>query len=341
MVDYWPEGEEKGQAAEGEKSVNVVEFGGGTCARWDLCAVEVEGRGVKEPAGEPGELGWEVVRRKKGVRRLGQVGGRERLGDGLKRVEEGRGCGRMETDDDDVASGSTRAGTDDEGDGTDDDDVEMGSTRAGTGDEDDRWEKKEARIGELRSGPRMEARSARRTRSSRKAEDASVGVAGEMQAGDRRGGGCGSGGCAGRSCGGKNRWRTTDDRGEVFGVGRRVLGRQGEGEEDRDEPDECMMVELGPRFIGAVDREEPTIGMTFQVAAVKKALASVWRICRAGNIVQFGDDPGDCFVKNKVTGRRIKMEKKGVVCHSGGICEEERAEGRRRVGELGQRDGDH
>ena len=72
-----------------------------------------------------------------------------------------------------------------------------------------------------------------------------------------------------------------------------------------------MRVELGPRFIGAIDREEPTIGMTFQVAAVKKALASVWRICRAGNIVQFGDDPSDCFVKNKVTGRRIKMEKKG------------------------------
>ena len=71
------------------------------------------------------------------------------------------------------------------------------------------------------------------------------------------------------------------------------------------------MVELGPRFIGAVDREEPTIGMTFQVAAVKKALASVWRICRAGSIVQFGDDPEDCFVRNKESGRKIRMEKKG------------------------------
>ena len=53
-------------------------------------------------------------------------------------------------------------------------------------------------------------------------------------------------------------------------------------EEGENELEECMVVELGPRFIGAVDREEPAIGMTFQVAAVKKALASVWRICRAG-----------------------------------------------------------
>ena len=51
--------------------------------------------------------------------------------------------------------------------------------------------------------------------------------------------------------------------------------------------------------------------MTFQVAAVKKALASVWRICKAGNVVQFGEEPGECFIKHKGTGKKIGLEKKG------------------------------
>ena len=51
--------------------------------------------------------------------------------------------------------------------------------------------------------------------------------------------------------------------------------------------------------------------MTFQVAAVKKALAAVWRICRAGNVVQFGDDEEDCFIKHKETGRQVRLKKKG------------------------------
>ena len=71
-----------------------------------------------------------------------------------------------------------------------------------------------------------------------------------------------------------------------------------------------MTVELGPKFIGAVDKERPVVGMTFQVAAGRKAPASVWRICRAGNIVQFGEEPGECFIKHKGTGRKILLEKK-------------------------------
>ena len=72
-----------------------------------------------------------------------------------------------------------------------------------------------------------------------------------------------------------------------------------------------MVVELGPRFIGAVDCGESTMGMTFQVAAVKKALAAVWRICRAGNVVQFGEKEEDCFIKHKETGRKVRTMKKG------------------------------
>ena len=71
-----------------------------------------------------------------------------------------------------------------------------------------------------------------------------------------------------------------------------------------------VRLEVEPRFVGMVERGGQNIGMTFQVAAVKKALASVWRICKAGNVVQFSDNPEECFVKNKETGRKVMMEKK-------------------------------
>ena len=72
-----------------------------------------------------------------------------------------------------------------------------------------------------------------------------------------------------------------------------------------------MRVEVKERFIGAVKREDQTMGMTFQVAGVKKALAAVWRICKAGNIVQFGEAAEDCFVKHKETGKKVMLERKG------------------------------
>ena len=112
-----------------------------------------------------------------------------------------------------------------------------------------------------------------------------------------------------------------DEDGEMRGPGmlswkpeeiRDEMGK-GKGEEregNREGLLSKMTVELGPRFIGAVEKERPVVGMTFQVAAVRKALASVWRICRAGNIVQFGEEPGECFIKHKGTGRKILLEKK-------------------------------
>ena len=92
-----------------------------------------------------------------------------------------------------------------------------------------------------------------------------------------------------------------------------VLGDRKRKVEDprvRDEGSE-MRVELEPRFVGAVEREAEVLGMTFQVAAVKKALAAVWRICRAGNVVQFGEAEEDCYIKHKETGRRVMLKKKG------------------------------
>ena len=51
--------------------------------------------------------------------------------------------------------------------------------------------------------------------------------------------------------------------------------------------------------------------MTFQAAGVEKALAAIWRICKAGNIVQFGDEAADCYVKHKATGKKIMLELRG------------------------------
>ena len=45
-------------------------------------------------------------------------------------------------------------------------------------------------------------------------------------------------------------------------------------------------------------------------AGVKKALAAVSRICKAGNIVQFGDEPAECYIKNKSSGKKVMMEKR-------------------------------
>jgi hypothetical protein len=50
--------------------------------------------------------------------------------------------------------------------------------------------------------------------------------------------------------------------------------------------------------------------LTFQATDVKKALAAVWRVCEKGNLIQFGDEPEDCFIKNKKTDRTIFMRKK-------------------------------
>ena len=72
-----------------------------------------------------------------------------------------------------------------------------------------------------------------------------------------------------------------------------------------------MRVEVQETFIGTITREDQTMGMTFQVAGVKKVLAAVWRICKAGNIVQFGDEAADCYVKHKATGRKIILERRG------------------------------
>ena len=41
--------------------------------------------------------------------------------------------------------------------------------------------------------------------------------------------------------------------------------------------------------------------MGFDVCDVRKALAAVWMICEAGNVVQFGKEKGESFIQNKVS----------------------------------------
>ena len=61
---------------------------------------------------------------------------------------------------------------------------------------------------------------------------------------------------------------------------------------------EAIVVEVRETFIGAVGiQEESVMNMQFQVAGVKKALAAVSRICKAGDVVQFGEDPEDCYIQ--------------------------------------------
>ena len=50
--------------------------------------------------------------------------------------------------------------------------------------------------------------------------------------------------------------------------------------------------------------------MKYQVVGVKKSLAAVSNICKAGNVVQFGEGPEECFIMNKKTKRKVMMKQK-------------------------------
>jgi hypothetical protein len=57
---------------------------------------------------------------------------------------------------------------------------------------------------------------------------------------------------------------------------------------------------------------EDIIGLKFQVTDVRKPLLSVRRLTEKGNTVQFSDEPGECYILNKATGKKIPMEKRGA-----------------------------
>ena len=50
------------------------------------------------------------------------------------------------------------------------------------------------------------------------------------------------------------------------------------------------------------------MAMQLQVCGVKRALAAVHKICRVGNVVQFGSEEDECFIKNK---KKVMLRRKG------------------------------
>ena len=74
---------------------------------------------------------------------------------------------------------------------------------------------------------------------------------------------------------------------------------------------DAMVMEVAEKFIGAVGiQEESLLNMNFQVAGVKKALAAVSRICKAGNVVQFGENPDECYIQSKTNKKKVMMQQR-------------------------------
>ena len=96
LVEWWPKTEEEGTESV-EKSANVVEFGGGACQTWDLCAVEVDPGGFEGAGATDGGAG--VVRGKAtGAETRRQTARRRRTSRQQRRRRRGEaGGGRSKT----------------------------------------------------------------------------------------------------------------------------------------------------------------------------------------------------------------------------------------------------
>ena len=69
------------------------------------------------------------------------------------------------------------------------------------------------------------------------------------------------------------------------------------------------------KFIGAAEDEragQAAMGLSFQVTDVRKTLLAVKRITEKGNVVQFGPAESDNYIKNKLSGKKILLRKKGA-----------------------------
>ena len=97
---------------------------------------------------------------------------------------------------------------------------------------------------------------------------------------------------------------------QVGKVNKGVAGKRGRWKKfDLNEFDSKEEV----KFIGAVGDEGSkgaALGLSFQVADVRKPLLAVTRIAEKGNVVQFGPSEGDNFIRNKLSGNKILLRKK-------------------------------
>ena len=62
------------------------------------------------------------------------------------------------------------------------------------------------------------------------------------------------------------------------------------------------------------------MGLSFQVADVKKPLVAVKRITEKGNHVSFGPDPGDNFIHNKKSGDKMMLKSNGKGSYLMEVC---------------------
>jgi hypothetical protein len=73
---------------------------------------------------------------------------------------------------------------------------------------------------------------------------------------------------------------------------------------------DCVGEETLIQTVGE-EKERTNMGLTFQVAAVKKPLISVKRITEKGNRVCFGPGEEDNFIENRASGDKIKLRQAG------------------------------
>ena len=72
------------------------------------------------------------------------------------------------------------------------------------------------------------------------------------------------------------------------------------------------MQHVGEKDVTFKDKESgDVLGTTFQVTEVRKPLAAVWRLAEKGNVIQFGQEESQCFVRNLKTGRDFQLHKRG------------------------------
>ena len=69
---------------------------------------------------------------------------------------------------------------------------------------------------------------------------------------------------------------------------------------------------LGEKKLQGITEEGQDVGMTIQVAQVNKVLASVGRMCEAGNRVVFDDEEGS-YIMNKKTRKITKLVKRNGI----------------------------
>ena len=70
----------------------------------------------------------------------------------------------------------------------------------------------------------------------------------------------------------------------------------------------------GEKWVQQVEGGEQSgriMGLSFQVADVKKPLVAVKRITEKGNHVSFGPEPGDNFICNKKSGDKMMLKSNG------------------------------